>query len=263
MWVVYPEHRSGNSSEQFPLISYAHGLLGGGGVDFAGYTALFEQIASWGFVVAATKSCNTGCDPPCSPACQCSCMGSASLLTLNNTWAEHYKVQPQVAQLQTLDWAKNMSSSVPLSSINWTAGAGIAGHSMGGQSTAAANCKACTEKWGVKAAVLHHAASGQVEGHNLGINASVPTAAFTSTGDGIWNETRQIYYAMPSNLPRVYRDEKGWSHLEPVLWPPIENPLLATFTAAWFKIFLSGDKGQFFDMVFGKTLLAPFDKMPE
>lgn len=40
----------------------------------------------------------------------------------------------------------------------------------------------------------------------------------------------------------AYRDETGWSHLEPVLSPPIENPFLATFTAAWFQVRARGSR---------------------
>ena len=53
--------------------------------------------------------------------------------------------------------------------------------------------------------------------------------------------------------PAVYRYEVGWSHLEPVLFSPApENPLLATYTAAFFKVFLNGESsGEYYDLVFG------------
>ena len=43
----------------------------------------------------------------------------------------------------------------------------------------------------------------------------------------------------------------GYSHLEPLLAPPVENPLLATYTAFWFKVFLNGDRGEFYEAIFG------------
>ena len=49
----------------------------------------------------------------------------------------------------------------------------------------------------------------------------------------------------------MYRDLKGSSHLEPVLWPPTENPLLATYTAAWFDVYLKGDTGAAHDLIYG------------
>ena len=48
---------------------------------------------------------------------------------------------------------------------------------------------------------------------------------------------------MPST-PKLYRDQVGFSHLEPVLIPPIENPMLATFTAAWFNVFIGQSSGK-------------------
>ena len=36
-----------------------------------------------------------------------------------------------------------------------------------------------------------------------------------------------------------------------MLVPPIENPLLATYTAAWFKVTLNGDTGFYHDLIFG------------
>ena len=49
---------------QFPLLVYAHGYLGGGELDILGYSDLFHQIASYGFVVAAHASCSRGCTRP-------------------------------------------------------------------------------------------------------------------------------------------------------------------------------------------------------
>jgi hypothetical protein len=55
-------------------------------------------------------------------------------------------------------------------------------------------------------------------------------------------------------LPAAYRDEVGWSHEEPNGRPDKgqgwENPYLATFTAAWFQVFLNGDTGEYYDLIF-------------
>jgi hypothetical protein len=155
-------------------------------------------------------------------------------------------------------WARNMTnggSTDPIfSQINWEAGVGIGGHSMGGQASTLASSSACVKQYDIRASVLHHPANGQLPYGNIGVNISIPTAAFTSSGDSIWPETSAIINALKSTnptFPIAYRDVTGWSHLEPVLIPPIENPLLATFTAAWFKIFLENDKGYWPDLVFG------------
>jgi len=152
----------------------------------------------------------------------------------------------------------------PYGNIDWTLGVGIAGHSMGGQSTVVASCEACAYKYGIVAAALHHPATGQLEnlggGGNIGSNVSIPTAVFTSSGDHICSASsaRDTYMALngtiPSNssFPRLYRNLKGWSHLEPVLFPPIENPLLATYTAAWFKVHQQRQRnGTYYDLLYG------------
>ena len=45
----------------FPLISYAHGFSGGGNIDIFAYFPLLHELASWGYIVAATRACNVGC----------------------------------------------------------------------------------------------------------------------------------------------------------------------------------------------------------
>ena len=54
--IAYPVTTSG---EKFPFISYAHGA-GGGGSSISVYYELLSQIASYGFVVAAHRSCSVG-----------------------------------------------------------------------------------------------------------------------------------------------------------------------------------------------------------
>ena len=253
VWLVYAECNV-SSCPKFPLISYSHGLLGGD-IDLLGYADFFYQIASWGFVIAAPDSCDVGCTDKSGGAPWTDCAGLLPVQPAG--WAAWYG-----EQIKAIDWARNMSaaggSSDPVfASIDWAAGVGIAGHSMGGQATALSAGAACAQRWDIRAAVLHHPASGALPGGaNIGVNMSVPVAGFTSSGDSIFPETFGIMAAFNSSsaaatLPNALKDATGWSHLEPVLIPPIENPLLATFTAAWFKVFLNNDKNEFFDMVFG------------
>jgi hypothetical protein len=56
--------------------------------------------------------------------------------------------------------------------------------------------------------------------------------------------------AQGATLPSAYRNVVGWSHLEPVLGAVFENPLLATFTAAWFKTILNNDRGVYYDLIY-------------
>jgi len=236
--VVYPSNGTG----PFPLISYLHGFLGGG-IDLIGYVDLFGQIASYGFVVVAPDSCNTGCTDPSQGAPWSDCAGLPEPTCCGPQYSPWY-----AEGLKVIDWAKNMSDAKqdPLFQlIDWSQGVGFAGHSMGGQAAVIAANAACTSRWNIRAVVVHHPAPGSLwTGQNLGVNISVPTVVFTSSGDTMcppsWS--KDIMNAIPnSTRPIAYRNEVGWSHLEPVLVPPIENPLLATFTAAWFKLYVSGD----------------------
>ena len=145
---------------------------------------------------------------------------------------------------KVIEWARNNSASPdPLfARIDYAAGAGVVGHSLGGQAAAMAATRGCPARWGIKTAVLHHPANGALPFGNIGANMTVPVAAFTSSGDAAAPESQAYMAAFnATGLPRALRYEVGWSHLEPVLWPPCENPLLATFTAAWLKVFLGGD----------------------
>ena len=56
---------------------------------------------------------------------------------------------------------------------------------MGGQASTLASCSACVQQYDIRASVLHHPANGQLPYGNIGVNISIPTAAFTSSGDSI------------------------------------------------------------------------------
>jgi predicted dienelactone hydrolase len=55
--MVYPSN--GTAGQLFPLIAYAHGAAGGN-FDINGYDIFFHQLASFGYVIAAHKSCSVG-----------------------------------------------------------------------------------------------------------------------------------------------------------------------------------------------------------
>ena len=258
VWVVFPVCNATDPSAcpKFPLISYAHGFAGGD-VDLLGYYNHFSQLASYGFVVAAPDSCDVGCTDKSGGAPWADC---AAGLALDGDWAAWY-----AEQLKTIAWARNQSlsnSSAPafFRTIDWRAGVGIAGHSMGGQATSVSASGACAAEFDIRAAALIHPASGELtNSQNTGSNMSVPTAAFTSSGDNLCPPTTVAATMRAFNasaagrsLPSLYRNLQGWSHLEPVLGALFENPLLATFTAAWFKVFLNGEKaGDFYyDLIF-------------
>jgi dienelactone hydrolase len=255
VWIVYAVCNT-TDCPKFPLISYAHGAAGGD-IDLLGYANHFEQLASYGFVVAAPDSCDVGCIDKSGGAPWTDC---AAGIALDGAWSAWYG-----EQLKTIDWVRNQSltnASAPdfFRTIDWAAGVGIAGHSMGGQATSVSASAACAERWGIRAAALVHPAIGDLpSGKNTGSGMSVPTAAFTSSGDNLCPPsttatTMQAFNesAAGQKLPSLFRNLQGWSHLEPVLGEVFENPLLATFIAAWMKVFLGqaapGDT--YYDLIF-------------
>lgn len=248
VWIVYPNTTAGAT---FPLITYLHGLLGGD-IDLLGYAAHFGRLASHGFVVVAADSCDVGCTDAGQGAPYSDCGGVPDVRPANQGWGFYY-----AEAFKAVEFMRNASSAAgagePYSRVDWAAGVGLAGHSMGGQGATIGACAACAARWGVRAAVLHHAASAATPAGNLGAKIAVPTLGMATTGDSIWPETEAIMNATrAAPLPHGFRNEVGWSHLEPVLLPPVENPLLATYTAAWFKVFLNNETaGAYHDLIFG------------
>ena len=252
IWLVYATCNVSHCPK-FPLVSYAHGFLGGD-IDLLGYADFFYQIASFGFVIAAPDSCDVGCTDESQGAPWTDCAGVPPL----GDWAPWYG-----EQLKAIAWARNMtanaSSDPVFRTIDWEAGVAVAGHSMGGQATTLASSAGCAKQWGIKTAVLHHPETGTLpDGSNTGVNMSVPVVAFTSTGDRLCTPASVAGImaafntsAQAATLPSAFVNAEGWSHLEPVLVPPIENPLLATYTAAWLKVFLNSDRGAYYDLTFG------------
>ena len=255
---------SGANATRFPLISYAHGALGGGELDIIGYHYLFAQLASFGYVVAAPASCSLGChDEVNAPYTDCAGVLPVAQPSEGDAkgWDSWYG-----EQLKTIQWARNMSRADPvLALVDWAAGVGVAGHSMGGQATTSAAHHRCAAEWDIRAAVLHHTAPCELQaahdasggasggGGNTGLNiTSVPLAVFTSSGDGICNASAsRAIWAAARVEHKLFRDLQGSSHLEPVLLPPVENPRLGTYTAAWFEVYLKADRGVFHDLIYG------------
>jgi hypothetical protein len=258
IWLHYPLcNATTTACPKFPLISYAHGFAGGD-IDIVGYWNHFAQLASCGFVVAAPDSCDVGCTDPSRGAPYTDCAGLPPFTPpLPTSVFNAYYGE----QLKAIEWARNMSATSTdpwFASIDWDAGVGVAGHSMGGQATTLSASAACAAKWDIRAAALHHPEIGALPWGNTGVNISVPVAAFTSSGDQLCvaataNATMAAFNssAQAATLPSAYRNVVGWSHLEPVMGAVLENPLLATFTAAWFKVALNGDRGVYHSLIFG------------
>lgn len=250
--VFYPANAT--AGETFPLIAYSHGMVGAAmgpihpGYQSIVYGSLYSQLASHGYIVVAPADCNAnGCgDKVNSPYTDCAGLPPVA----PSGWSSYYG-----EQLKSIVWAREQKAAGDeiFAMLDVGAGAAIAGHSMGGQATSLSAHRACTEKYNIKVAALHHSANGATPLGNLGVNVSVPLAGFGSSGDaGCTAETRDIYASSPV-YPKVFRNEVGWSHLEPLSVPIIAkyNAPLGLMTAAWFKIHLSGDTGRYYDLIFG------------
>jgi hypothetical protein len=121
-WVWYPV--TNNTNLKFPYLVYLHGFLGGN-QDIAGYSAMFQQLSSYGFVLAATLSCNVGCTDPSQGAPWSNCQGILPLQPPGQGWGPYY-----AEGLKLIDWGQNMTNlgEDPIfAMINWTTGVGITG----------------------------------------------------------------------------------------------------------------------------------------
>ena len=98
-----------NTADNFRFVSFAHGAGGGSVILPVVYKSLLHSLASWGYVVAATKACMMGSNDTC-----------------------HYYEH----QLRVIDWARGKAAdgTAPFALANFSTVA-IVGHSMGGEAT--------------------------------------------------------------------------------------------------------------------------------
>ena len=106
------------------------------------YTNHFAELASYGFIVAATFSCNWGCDPNVTALTRWTqCAGLPPLKPLGEGWDMYYG-----EALVVVDFARNASAAgvdPVFAAIDWAAGVGVAGHSM-----VSSTAGACSAHWG-------------------------------------------------------------------------------------------------------------------
>jgi S-formylglutathione hydrolase FrmB len=248
MDVYFPEHDG--SAESFPLVAYSHGMLEAalGPIEYQHLILgkLLSQLASHGFIVASGETCNAaGCGDKVN-APYTDCAGLAPVAP--DGWASYYG-----EQLKTIEWARNQSKlgDEIFQRLDVQAGAAIAGHSMGGQATTLSAHFECTKRFDIRVAALHHSANGATSLGNLGVNVSVPLAGFGSTGDASCTRETEEIFESSSVYPKVFGKWQGFSHLAPTILN--YNPALATMTAAWFKVHLLGDQGEYHELIFGNS----------
>ena len=213
--VVFPTQilSSDRDGQRFPLLVFGHGKFAGG-ARIVLALALLEIVASHGFVVIGPRSCDRGCDL-------------------------YY-----MELLKTIEWAQDMMDDQVLRFIDHDRGYGLYGYSMGGLATAEALGYA--DQFNIKAGLIIHPARFSPV---FPLNISTPLAAFTGTDDshvgGVEN-TRLYYDAAP--FPKVLASIQGANHYYP-LWRYLLHP----YMAAWFKIYIEGDSGYYYNLIYGDS----------
>lgn len=222
--VVYPAE-AGN----FPLIVYAHGLNNDAAKD---YSVLFDGLVSFGYIIMAHSSCYDGCKD------------DKDTLAWDPEGFGHYYKQ----QLHVIEWAKTRAGSTStdpvLSKVDFSHGIGIAGHSMGGQSTVFSASFQNATDLGITAAVMHHAFTHEYPA------PQVPFLAFTGSEDYVAGSymTDRFFSADGACPTKGMVDSSVFGHFEPEdNWLPWKtyNPLIPQFTAAWFKLHLEKKNSEF------------------
>lgn len=210
------------AGQTFPLVVFMHGAGGGGFYEDwgEGYKVLFTNLASHGYVIIAPQSCDLGCK--------------------KNGWDNFY-----LEAGTCIDWAKTMTADKLVGRINWDSAIGAAGHSMGGQAVVRIAKKEFAEKYNIKAVVAQHPAPD-----DGGANVSVPIAVYTGNNDQCCgtDTCHHIWDIAPK--PKFLSIRTDSPHTAPVLY---KDSGLGLYTAAWFKVYIEGDKGTYHDLIYGNT----------
>lgn len=233
--IAYP--LSGADGEKFPLIVFAHGAAGGG-VDTLAYEKHLGDLASYGFVVIFPKSCFMGCSPPKSEE-----LGETSPDFCYQAWPSFV-----YENTRALEWARNQTTGPIANLVDWDAGAGVAGHSMGGEVVSQLASNDFAEKYNIKAAVCEHCLMCIKTGD------LIQTPAMFMTGTLDYEVTpKKVKAAFQSDtiLPKSYRNQKGKGHLEMLNLEVQYNPAVASHAAAFFNVWLKGDQDVYYNQVYG------------
>ena len=225
-WIdVYYPTPTNSTNRTYPLLSYAHGLAGGGPIDSIAYQPILESMASYGFILIFTRACNIGCADKC------------TTLPDDPFCFGHFYYE----QLKQIEWAKNSSINVNtpghsiMKKINHKVGYGVVGHSMGGQATLFSSSYKNATANNIKAAVMQHAYTHQYP------SPTIPFLAFTGALDDVAppSMTHNFFDAAAASgqAPnRALVNKKYATHLEPINWEAYAN--VGKFSAAWFKLHL-------------------------
>lgn len=239
--ITYPQGAA--AGQRFPLIVYAHGFLDGGTLEKWTYGRHFLDLASYGFVVAAPLSCALGCgvhlrEGPLAGA-------GAGLPCPKFPWWPSFVHE----NARAIDYARNQTGLADWASlIDWAAGVGVAAHSMGGEAVVQLTSSGLAEKYDVKALVCEHCLACI----NTGAVLTRPAMFMTGTDDVIvFPSWVQDAYNADTAAPKSFRNEVGRGHLEMLQLPGTYNPAVARHAAAFFEVWLKGDRGAYYDITYG------------
>jgi len=239
--ITYPET---TGSEKFPLIIYAHGAAGGR-VDMLAYQTHFNDLAAYGFVVVAPKSCFMGCKPPKNSGSWLGATGACLPWTDGPQWTSFV-----YENVRAIEYVKKTTSAAWASSIDWDAGLGVAGHSMGGEVVSQMGSSVFAKKYNVKGVVCEHCLMCIKTGD------IIETPAMFMTGNGdfeVLPSQVKAAYTNDTTAPKSYRNDKGRGHTEMLNLLVQYNSAVASHAAAFFKVHINGDRGTFYNQVYGNA----------
>lgn len=239
--IVYPANAA--EGEKFPLLLFAHGAAGGG-IDMLAYQHHFSDLASYGYVVIAPRSCFMGCPGPTDVLEQPEVTGCLPWVD-GKGWV--YFVHENT---RALDYAKNQSDAGAgwASMIDWSKGVGALGHSMGGESLTQLAGVELSKKYNIQAAVCEHCLACKETGDLI----QTPALFFTGTGDyEVTPAQVKDAYHKDTVTPKSYRNEKGRGHEEVLDLLVQYNPGVARHAASFFEVWLKGDRKEHYDIVYG------------
>jgi len=211
--IWYPENNNHNIS--IPLIVYGHGYSGGSFSLPFGYSPILSEISSWGFFIAAPRSCSYGCyesmnerlpkDPP----------------------GFKYFYNELLKTIDCVDGNEDESFKI----IDKKKGVGIAGHSMGGQAALYGSLKENNKFYNVKTSVIHN-----VYTHSFPI-IDIPFLIITGSDDklAIPSWSKKIFMDSMVN-DKIFINKLQKSHTD-LLYQDYKNYSLVT--AFWFKLYLT------------------------
>ncbi len=206
---VAPAPDDGGGAARFPLLSFSHGDFGGG-VATSAYLPLLAEIASFGVVVLAHRSCN----PTCGDA--------------------QYEDQLRVLDFAAAQNASGAARAAPaLARVDFSLPFAVAGHSTGGRATLQSAAVARAHRVGAACGV-------HPDPEGAAANASAPTLVLTGSKDTIEpaGSARADFDLLPSAVPRAFADLENATHMSPV--DGGEAPY-ARFVAAWVRAWVAGD----------------------